>query len=647
MKLTITIFLLFTNFCLFAQQQLSTKNPRAEAVYLDALTYYDNGMLEKAENYLRRAIAMDRKFIEAWLVLAELYENIDQPDSAAIAYTTAMQINPDVHPVALLQLAQIEFQQGKYQDAKKHIEQYKLYPTKSQNTNQRIQILDDKLTFAFAMLADSLPFNPQNMGDSINTAFSEYFPTLTVDSKQLIFTRRNEFAHPQNFGIIYNEDFYYSNFDDSCRCWRKAERFPEFINTNGNEGTQSISPDGRYMYFAACNRKDGFGNCDIYFAKKVGDKWGQPHNLWKPVNSEHWESQPSIAPDGRTLFFASTRPEGSRGGSDIWMSQLNDDGTWSKPINLGDSINTAGNENSPFIHFDGKTLYFSSDRHKGMGGKDLFYSHLKNDGTWSTPVNLGYPINTNRDEVSLFVAANGKQAFFASDRANIRNNGKLDIYTFELAEELRPKPVTYMKGRLVAENDKQPIVGKFEIINTRTNEVVAAALSDLQTGDFMVTLPTEENYAINVSKDGYLFYSENFEVGGISDSIKPIAMDIPLKKIEIGATVVLNNIFFDVNKYNLKEESFAELEKVYDLLFKNPNIKVEISGHTDNTGNRKLNVELSQNRAKAIYDYLIDRQINPERLTYKGYADDAPVASNDSLEGRALNRRTEMTIVGK
>jgi outer membrane protein OmpA-like peptidoglycan-associated protein len=624
-----------------------TTSKRAEKFYSEGLTFYDANDYKKAIQSFKKSIFEDKEFVEAWLLLGEIYEQINLRDSAAVAYLKAIEINPDIHPYALMNLAEIEYKQGKYKDAEQHLTMFSKYPANQNNKTRRLNIirLEKKLETALRLMNNPVPFAPVNLGDSINTAFAEYFPTITADGGEMIITRRIEKPVTTIDGnaVEEEEDFYISYFNVDSGYWSMAKPMPEPVNTSGNEGTQSISPDGKYLYFTGCNRKDGFGNCDIYFSKKVGGKWQTPHNLWEPINTAYWESQPSIAPDGRTLFFASTRPEGSRGGSDIWVSYLDDNGIWSEPENLGDSINTPGNESSPFIHYDGQTLYFSSDGHDGMGGKDLFYSKRKKNGTWTTPQNLGYPINTHKDEISLIVAADGKTAYYASDRED--SKGKLDIYQFDLHRDVRSQPVSYIKGRLFDASKQMPIEGKFEIINLSTGETVAGASSDPQTGDFLVTLPVEEQYAINVSKDGYMFYSENFEVGSISDQIKPVNVDISLKDIEVGASVVMNNIFFEIDKSELKQESIVELKKIIELLNKNKKVKIEISGHTDNTGSQTRNQQLSELRAKAIYDYLIENKINPNRLTYKGYASQKPIESNDTDDGRAKNRRTEITII--
>ncbi|MGE3824631.1 MAG: OmpA family protein, partial [Bacteroidia bacterium] len=297
-----------------------------------------------------------------------------------------------------------------------------------------------------------------------------------------------------------------------------------------------------------------------------------------------------------------------------------------------------------FIHPDNQTLYFSSDGHVGMGRKDIYYSRKDALGNWQKPVNLGYPINTWNNDDSFIVGASGKIAYFASDRKG--GFGSLDLYSFELYESARPTMVTYVKGSVFASDTKKPLVAKFELIDLETNKVVVESSSNSEKGEFLVSLPVNKNYALNVSKEGYLFYSENFSLKDIKDITKPYQLNVGLQPVKTGEKVILKNIFFETNSFQLKEESTAELQKLLGLLQKNKNLKIEIGGHTDNVGDDKSNQLLSENRAKSVYEYLTTNGIPAERLSYKGFGETAPLATNDTEEGRAENRRTEFTVLG-
>ena len=312
------------------------------------------------------------------------------------------------------------------------------------------------------------------------------------------------------------------------------------------------------------------------------------------------------------------------------------------PVNLGDSINTPGIEQSPFIHPDQQTLYFSSTGWPGMGQGDLFVSRKRGDGEWSTPVNLGYPINTHNDEIGLVVNAAGERAYFASDR----NSGKgTDLYTFELPPESRPVMVSYMTGRVYDAGNMKGLGALMQLIDLETGEVVMELESSPDNGEYLVPLPTDSDYALNVNADGYLFYSDHFSFEGVHGRTDPFRRDIPMERIDVGSTVVLNNIFFDTDSHELKPRSVTELNKLYDFLVRHPEICVEISGHTDSTGTPGHNQELSERRAQAVAGFLISRGIAGERLIWKGYGETKPLADNRTETGRALNRRTELKVV--
>ena len=666
-KIGLILLLCALAFANFAQpRSLSTRSGRAERLYNEGLNEYDQKRYPTAISLFRDALREDPNFAEAWLMLGEIYEQNAIPDSAIIAYRRFAEIAPQIHPRALFNLGTLEFSQGFYEEAEQAFMKYLTFPIRSDEVRARAEASLQRARVAIRFRNNPVPFEPINLGDSINTEMDEYFPVLTVDQRTLIFTRRTRIQGERTYSIdrrtgrparnpndinavsvtrphqSFREDFYISRFCDSTQTWGRATRMPEPVTSDDNEGAPSISPDGRHLFFAGCNRPGGFGSCDIYVSRRVGDTWGRPFNLWSPINTGAWESQPSIAPDGRTLYFASNRP-GGKGGSDIWKSVLQDDGMWSEPINLGDSINTGGSEGSPFIHHDNQTLYFVSDGHPGLGGKDIFFSRRRPDGTWGKPVNLGYPINTHKDESSFIVNSTGDMAFFSSDRPGGR--GGQDIYMFELYREARPLAVSYLQGTLFDARTQLPLDASFEIINLRTGEVVARAESDEVSGDFLVTLPSDGSYALNVSREGFLFHSEHFEFGEIANQIQPITLDIPLAEIKKGESIVLRNIFFETNEFNLRPESTQELERLVRMMRENPSIEIEISGHTDNVGSASFNQRLSENRAKAVYDFLITRGISSNRLRFAGYGMSRPIAPNDTEEGRAQNRRTEIQIL--
>jgi outer membrane protein OmpA-like peptidoglycan-associated protein len=625
-------FLFLMPVSLFAQErQYSTTNKQAIKHFSLANQELDNNMYDDVINELQQALHADSNFVEAHGLLADVYRQRRQHKEAAEEYNKAITLNPEYSHAAYLRVSDEEIHIARYEDAKRHAEKFLTY----EDVNPQNMLLGKKLLadcdFSINAIKHPVPFKPVNMGPAINTADDEYLPVATADESELIFTRK----------IANNEDFYKSVKLNGQ--WQQATYLSNNINTpEYNEGAQSITQDGKFLFFTGCNRPDGLGRCDIYVSQKKGDDWAKPFDLPPPINTPGWESQPSISSDGRTLYFTSNR-KGGYGGYDIWKSTLTDKG-WGNPVNLGPNINTAFDEQSAFIHPDDSTLYFCSDGWPGLGGKDLFVSRLGKDGQWGKPVNLGYPINTSGDENGLTLTAEGSHAFYSSN--NLDGYGGFDIYTFELPENLRPHLVTYVKGTVDDAKTKEPLEAAVEIIDLQKDESVYGDYSDPDQGAFLATLTTGKNYGLNISKSGYLFYSQNFSLVG-HEAGKPYNISVLLQPIEVGSKVILNNIFFDTNKFDLKPESIAELQKLVDFLNVNPSLKIEISGHTDNVGNDQLNQTLSENRAKAVYQYLVDNKINPARLQYKGYGKTQPIATNDTDEGRGKNRRTEFKIISK
>ncbi|MEP7253934.1 MAG: OmpA family protein, partial [Ginsengibacter sp.] len=523
---------------------------------------------------------------------------------------------------------------GRFEDALKAVNTFLVNPKLNERSIKAGEFR--KKTYKFAIdyanthTEKNYIFNPQNVGDSINTADLEYFPSLTIDGEKMIFTKR----------INRNEDFYES--DRVNGQWSKAFPLPGNINSSTfNEGAQNISQDGTWLVFTGCNFPEGLGSCDLYISYLTKTGWSEPKNLGRNVNSEFWESTPSLSPDKKDLYFSSNVP-GGFGGKDIWVCHRNEDGTWGEPLNLGPTINTAGDESTPFIHADNRTLYFNSNGLPCYSEKpDIFVTRKSAGGTWSTPENLGYPINTIDDEGSLIVASDGKTAYYSSDRNDTK--GGLDIYTFELRKDLRPLKTLWVKGRVFDNKTKDGLPSSVELVDVKTREQVSKIQTD-EDGNYLVTLPVGKDYAFNVKRRGYLFYSENYNISETAmDSV--FKADIPLQPIEANARIVLKNVFFDTKKTELNPSSITELDNVVRLLNENPNLKIQISGYTDNVGKPADNLKLSTGRAVAVVNYLLGKSVKNERLTFKGYGETNPIANNNTEEGKAKNRRTELKVV--
>ena len=637
----IVLFLSLIFISLISYSQYHSDSKKAIRYFEKALTYFDARNDAEASIYLNKALNDDPDFIEALMMRAQIYKDNQEFDKSIQDFERALEIKPDFYPPGYRVLAAVNFQLGRYTDAQKNIHQFiELNRFNQISRKEALQFLE-KVEFAIDAIENPVPFDPVNLGDSVNSVYSEYWPSLSVDEKMLIFTvllPKNPYEEPDMENM--QEDFYFSVKDNNGE-WMARKTVGEVLNTADNEGAQSVSSDGNELYFTACNRMDGLGRCDIYYSKRIATGWSVPVNLQSPLNSPFSEKQASLSSDKKTLYFASDRP-GGFGGLDIWYSEKKDNGKWSTPVNMGQKINTSADEQSPFIHADNQSLYFSSAGHNSLGKGDIFLSRMSPGGEWGPAMNLGYPINTNNNEIGLIVNASGDKAYFASDR---KENRGMDIYSFELYPVARPVPVSYMKGRVYDSRNYKGIQAVFQLLDLENGALVMEVVSNEGEGDYLVPLPANKDYALIVSHPGYLFYSENFNFSGKFSSMDPFLKDVALKPVKSGEKIVLKNVFFGFDSFILEEESTTELNIIVDFLTQNNKLKVEISGHTDNVGLRKYNEKLSENRAKAVVNYLIDNGISGSRLSYKGYGDRAPLQSNDTETGRAENRRTELKII--
>ncbi len=646
---------------IFAQKQTpiySSQNKKAIKAFEEAINYYANNDDVKALDAIEEALNKDPNFIEPYTLRAQINSEKSDFKIAIEDYNKAISINPNFNNLVYFNLGNCYYLTGDYTNAEKNLQRYV--------TNQPKQIeLEDKAkkylsdcAFANEALKQPVPFAPKNLGVNINSPYYEYFPSITADGKTLIFTRNGRTGNGAGNAFDSEEDFYQSKkviSADGNTEWSLSAPV-KGLNSKSNEGAPSIAANGQYIFFAACpdmngkylEDKKGFGSCDIFYAQKIGNNWTKPVNVGPPVCTGNWESQPSFSSDGKTLYFV--RGKMTREGikqQDIFMSEIGEDGQFKEPVRLNENVNTPDREEAVYIHPDNQTLYFTSDGRPGMGDLDIYYSRRQADGTWGKAVNIGYPINTFNTESGLLVSPNGKTAYFTSDRKE--GFGGLDIYEFDLPEAAKPQNITYAKGIVFNAKTKAPLDAYFELIDLNTGKTMITSYADQSNGEFLLTLNTTSNYALNVSKKGYLFYSDNFSLKNkIASFEKPFELKVPLQPIDTGNTVVLKNVFFDLNKFDLKPESKIELNKVAAFLKANPTVKIELGGHTDNIGDKKANKLLSENRAKAVLNYLInDAKIEAIRLTAKGYADAKPLAKNDTEENKALNRRTEFKILSK
>jgi outer membrane protein OmpA-like peptidoglycan-associated protein/Tfp pilus assembly protein PilF len=629
-----------------------TASEKLKKSYKKGMKYSRAGENEKALKEFSKVLKKEPTFIDAQIQWAAIHYDMQNYEVAEQGFEKVIQIDSFYKKKVLYTLALAEMRMKKFDEAVLHFENYLAAEPNNKILEKKSKKHIANSRFMKMAYANPVPYEPKSLGGNINTRNPEYLPSLTADGKQLIYTAR----------LYGQEDFMMSTKKDGV--WQKG--FPlDGINTEQNEGAQSISADGKFLVFTACNRKDGYGSCDLYYSEIRDNQWTPPANIGIPINSRGWESQPSLSADGRAIYFTSNR-KGGQGGRDIWVSYRQKDGKWGMPQNVGDVINSPYDDQSPFIHADNQTLYFMSDGHPGMGGPDLFFSRKKNEKEWFIPKNLGYPINTEAAEGALVLSLDGKIGYFASDIKNVRKGesvfssgtkgGHTDIYSFELYPEARPQPVTYVQAYVYDLETKKKLSAKVDFVDLNSGETYASSFTD-QDGEFLVCLPMGKNYALNISKEKYLFHSENFSLEKTQSLNNPFLLKIglqPIKDEAVTATtepettsppVVLRNVLFETGSAELKPESLFELNQLLQLLEKNSTLKIQINGHTDNVGSDENNLTLSTNRAKAVKDFLIKNEIAANRLSHKGYGETKSIDSNDTEWGRQNNRRTEFVML--
>ena len=621
--------------------QSQTYNPskvskKAQEFYAQAMNRIDDGNWVSAIGLLQKANEADADFADARLTLGTIYSRLKNYKSSAENFEKAFAIDSVYSFDFRVQYATQLAGMGQFEKAL-HIVNDVLAQKPPKNSGSLTNAMNRQKSFQFAVSfeknhpVNNYAFKPTNLGKEVNSSHPEYLPILSIDGSELIFTRRLTGT---------NEDFYVSKKDSSG--WGMAKPAGGNINTPQSEAAQTLSADGEWMIYAASGREDSYGNYDLYMAQKTNEEWEDVYHFGLGINTDQWEAQPSLSPDRKDLYFASRRP-GGFGGIDIYVSHLKPNGYYSQPENMGSGINTSGDDQCPFIHADNQTLYFTSNGWLGYGDDDLFVVRKQPNGEWGKPENLGYPINTIEKEGTMCIAADGKTAYYAADRND--SYGGLDIYSFELREDVRPVKTLWVKGKITDKNTGKPVVSTLELNNLASHQTISHIQTD-DAGNYFMTLPVGKDYAFNVNSKGYLFYSDNFLMANKSPDSTYIK-NILLEPIASNASVVLKNIFFEVNKYELNPESQTELDNLVRLLNENPTMEIEISGHTDNVGKPSDNMVLSNNRAKAVVNFLISKKINPARLVAKGFGETKPLADNKTEAGRLQNRRTEMRVISQ
>ncbi len=630
---------LFLIFFFFISKQVNAQWYNPEKVNKKAIVNYDKayekavqGNYFEAIDNLKDALKIDPKYLDASLALADVFARIKDYANAANQYKLAIDADSVYTTNFLLPFSITLAGKGDFANALMGINKFLGIPKLNEQSilvgKQRKKNYEFAIAYQKTHPISNYIFNPINMGENINSTNLEYLPSITVDGNKLIFNKR----------INGDEDFYESNKINGI--WQKATPLKGKLNTNLNEGAQNISQDGQWLIFTGCNYPEGKGSCDLYisYLQKNGE-WSEAENLGNVINTDAWESAPSLSPDKRDLYFSSNR-QGGFGGSDLWVSHYIN-GQWQKPENMGAAINTAGDEGCAYIHADNQTLYFNSNGREGYGMSDLFVVRKNEKGIWQIPENLGYPINTIDDEGSMIVAADGKTAFYASDKGDLKN--KIDLYTFQLRDDIKAAKTLWVKGKIIDAKTKNELQCVVELSNIDDGFVVSKLQTD-ENGNYLTTLPVGKNYAFNVNKKGYLLFSESYVMKD-STTDSPSIINIALQPIEKGASIILKNIFFESKKAVLQQASFVELDKVFAIMQENPTLIIQVNGYTDNVGKPADNMLLSNNRSKAVINYLVAKGIAAKRLVSKGFGETKPIANNNTDQGKAQNRRTEMSVI--
>lgn len=553
---------------------------------------------------------------------------------------TCITICPDKNPVIYYLLGEINFKRKMYLNAEKYF-QKAINLGLGESANKKAKEMYNQAKVIGDIIQNPVPFNPQIV-KGVSTTSDEYLPVLSPDQETIFYTRRGEKKEMGSLTKSITEEFVFSKEESTEFNTGSPMPFP--FNRNSNEGGASITIDNKTLYFTVCqNMVGGYNNCDLFYTQKRTDEWSEIMAFNKKINKkDSWESQPSVSADGNSIIFASDR-KGGFGAADLYIIRKNVKGEWDDPENLGENINSRKNEKSPFLHTDNETLFFASDQFPSVGGYDIFFSRKDSLGSWQKPQNIGFPINTVSDELGLFVSTDGKKAYFASNQLD--GVGGWDLYTFDLYDAAKPKKVLFLKGELKDENGKTIDNATIELKNIRTKE---KHLVQVQNGEYTAayTLDEGDDVLLTINKKGFAF---NATYISSEDEIldSPSELNLSVQQLKDGKAFRLDNIYFVTNSFALSPLSKEILTAFSEYLILNTSLKVAIHGHTDNVGSASDNLILSENRAKEVFQYLLEMGLTNRRVTYKGFGEKKPISSNKSKQGRANNRRTEFVILGQ
>jgi outer membrane protein OmpA-like peptidoglycan-associated protein len=578
----------------------------------------------------------DPLFFDAFYRAAQIHAYRGELEKAEKAFEVCLKLSPTYRKDLSLNLGLLKKDQEEYEASLSYFEQYLSNDIKNTNQLKVVEKLIEEVNF-LANVGPDIPFDPKPL-KIFNTEVDEYLPSIGTEGNEFVFTRKvlNEY-----------EDFYRSE-KDSLGNWVEATPY-EAMNTPLDEGARSISADGKIVVVTYCYQEGGLGSCDLYISELKNGQWSKYRNLGAVVNSSKFDSQPSISANGEKLIFCSNR-DGGFGGRDLYVSKLKSDNTWGTPVNLGPTINTEKDDKTPFLHPDGRTLYFMSNGHPGFGGFDLFVSRLDDDGNWSKPENLGKPLNSELDEGMLIVDFKGEKGYLATDRNlsdtdNAVRGTNYDLYEFNVYERMKPKRAVFVRGKVYDAETNKTIEASIELVDIMRTDFVIGRETETD-GDFLFVLEDDREYGLFVQSEGYIMHSMNFNLR--EDELESKRnLEIYLRPIEEEQgtnQTVLENVFFETGLATLQEKSFLELNKLADLILEN-NISIRIVGHTDNVGTEEANQLLSEARAKTVVDYLSSRGVDKSKLFFEGRGESEPIADNETAVGRKKNRRTSFIVL--
>ncbi len=608
------------------------------------LKAWKTGNFRESMQYLKKAIKLDENYADALYLYGDLSVKTLKLTQAETLWLKLLEVCPNYKPELNYFLGSILLENGKRDKAIALFNSFLNNPDREKRYDKEVKDALNEAELLKSLLANPVPFDPKIV-NYISTKDDEYLATISPNQQLIFFTRRSKKINPmdgptakarlvEEFSIAHRQ---------AHGIFQKGSPMPSPFNQNYNEGGPSITADNTELYFTICEDLNGYKNCDIYYSEK--DEYGYwitPQNVGDHINRrDSWESQASVSANGDALYFASNRKDGI-GGSDIYRSIRLEDGSWSRPSSLGTIINTKDDEKSPFIHSDNQTLYFTSNGHMGLGGFDIFFAKLT-DTAWNKPQNIGYPVNSDDDELGLFVSLDGKTAYFTSNK--LRQKTGWDLYQFSLPEEARPEKVVLITGELIDEENNPVREALLEIKNLKTKELTNIKV-DKETGWYagVVKLNPKEDLIITVKKKNVAFLSKYIE-GEETLKSPIIKAGLKIAELKLGEEYRLNDVNFYINSYELDEVAKNIIGEFMAFLKETPNLKVDIRGHTDNVGNASSNLILSRNRAKAVYDYMIQNGIKSSMLSHHGYGETKPIADNNTKEGRARNRRTAFVVI--